>query len=190
MKKAMTENNDKRKDSIHERNEPVDAIEGDYSDYPPEGYTPEWDEYAIRLDGMEVPTFQISATDGLLAVEVDVAGISRYVPLKTDVEYDIETPEETFVGTLSTVQFEEGGATLWFRPLEEPNPFSDLDTIEIEISIDDEIVTAEEFHHRNLLTKEEIESSVMELVEVQTRLALANIINAYQAHREGDASDR
>lgn len=88
-------------------------FEGEYTQYPPDDVTPNWDEYTVSFDDVEIPTFQISIIDAQMAIEVDVASISVYTPLQTCAEMEIETPEETFLGELDHIQIEEGGLTLW-----------------------------------------------------------------------------
>lgn len=87
----------------------------DYSDLFPDSGTPDWDEYRVTIDGVEVPTYQIDVVDDRLAVSVDPSGITAewgFVYLEPR-ECFVESPLESFIGTITGIQIEEGQVALY-----------------------------------------------------------------------------
>lgn len=70
---------------------------------------------------------------------------------------------------------------------ESDTPF-DFETIEINISIDDQIVIENELSLKRLITDHELEQSDVDVVEHHLRRAADVVLKEYQRRRDGDAS--
>lgn len=65
----------------------------------------------------------------------------------------------------------------------------DFDGIEINIRINDEIVTNEEFRANSMITEEELEASKHDSVEMHLHTMTEDILRRYNECREGGDSD-
>lgn len=100
----------------------------DYSDYPPRDETPAWDEYTVSIDGVEFPTYQIDDLDGDgIIFAVEVVEIMAFKPFDPRETVEVETPEETFTGTVGMVAVEHYQLTIRIERLDEEDQDGDDD---------------------------------------------------------------
>ena len=85
-------------------------MSADYSELPPaDAGAVESDEYTVTIGGVEFPTWQIDALDGGgVFFVVEPAAVEAFRPVALSDPVEVETPVETFTGTVEMVALEHG----------------------------------------------------------------------------------
>jgi len=111
---------------------------------------PAWDEHTVQIAGVEFPTYQIEDVDDAVVFAIVVENIEAFKPVPQG-SVVVETPDETFYGSVDMVAIEHGQLTIRVERehedietlLDDPDfeeyPMPDLDGLER--------MPAEEFHN-------------------------------------------